>query len=1136
MNITRSLRVALCIVFVAVFALSAAAQRRTIDQAYGIAAAKLSVSDGSLQAPLTPYARSKGYVSTNAAADQPYFILQSSKGKGFVIVSGDERMVPVLAYSREGIFPTDSLPDNLQVWLQLYESEYTRLDNIVGAEGSDGGPANPPTAVDSTDMVLPFMRSTWGQNDPYNRLCPEYKSGTHSATGCGATVMAQTMYYYQYPDCGHGYKSYTTKTRGFSLSWDFDAHPIQWSLMKDTYPTSGTSEEEGRAIAELFYGCGVSVNMDYDEESGSQHPALMKSLNQYYGYDSDMSLLKRERMNEVDWHTALQDELKHHRPIITAAWNKSGDGHFFIIHGYQKEDGVPAYYINWGWRGRYDGYFVMPRLDYDGVPAHTLSEDISAIIGLQPENGIQNHGGQFLLRDVTVTGNNYNIDLSQHNQITIEVNKILGTSLNPFRGDLRVYLVGENNQKTLLADLVNNEFSQNIEKNITYKVTLPSTLESGTYAFRCYGRSYATGEEAPVPTQIPTTLTVHNEAGDYRASLSASNIQLMQTDNREFTFEATNVMNTADIPFSGTMQMLVTDYVTDLPITTFGSTKTLTDLGKYGYYPRIDTYSGVLPDQISDGAYRLHLGAQQSGYTNWGKVTKYTIEDEFITELGIDGSTPFWVLNGRATLTAPLFTMVFKLDGVPVADSTFIMGSPIILPPVPSKEGYTFSGWGVVPEVMPANDLTIEGSYIINKYRVRFVADGTMVSETVQDYGTPITLPTAPPKEGCTFQGWGEVPATVPAQDSEFTAIYSPNEYQLTFMVEDTVFTAVDVAYGSEITLPESPIKEGYSFVRWTNMPTTMPAGDLTVTAEFKVKSFFILFLLPDSTKMANMQQSYGTHIIFDREVSKRGHTFTGWMDQDGNYLGSNTTVPAHDLIYMAQFSVNHYAVTYTVDGIAYHTDSIAYGDSIVKIPEPVKEGHTFNGWSTAPDIMPAYDVTIKGTFKKNSYIILFLMPDSTKVGNLQQAYATPIVFNRDAAKTGHTFTGWLDQDGQPLDSTSTVPAHDVIYTAQFTVNQYQITFLIDGQPRKTFIVDYGTDLTDFFAEDGDYYYAWKSLPATMPARDLEVKGTITAVAGVEGRGDADSGSWYSLSGTKLSGKPNSKGVYIHNGRKVVIR
>ena len=54
------------------------------------------------------------------------------------------------------------------------------------------------------------------------------------------------------------------------------------------------------------------------------------------------------------------------------------------------------------------------------------------------------------------------------------------------------------------------------------------------------------------------------------------------------------------------------------------------------------------------------------------------------------------------------------------------------------------------------------------------------------------------------------------------------------------------------------------------------------------------------------------------------------------------------------------YTLTYTVDGEVYHTESIALNTAIPTIEAPIKEGHTFNGWSELPAKMPAHNVTVE--------------------------------------------------------------------------------------------------------------------------------------------------------------------------------
>ena len=63
--------------------------------------------------------------------------------------------------------------------------------------------------------------------------------------------------------------------------------------------------------------------------------------------------------------------------------------------------------------------------------------------------------------------------------------------------------------------------------------------------------------------------------------------------------------------------------------------------------------------------------------------------------------------------------------------------------------------------------------------------------------------------------------------------------------------------------------------------------------------------------------------------------------------------------------------MTYLVDGEVYATEEVVYGEPIVLIEYPTKEGYTFSGWSEVPESMPAYDIEIAGNFELNLIKVL---------------------------------------------------------------------------------------------------------------------------------------------------------------------
>lgn len=200
---------------------------------------------------------------------------------------------------------------------------------------------------------------------------------------------------------------------------------------------------------------------------------------------------------------------------------------------------------------------------------------------------------------------------------------------------------------------------------------------------------------------------------------------------------------------------------------------------------------------------------------------------------GTTSSTYTLTICGDKTLTAEFarnyYIVRFVVDGTIISEQSLEYEAKIEMPSVPKKEGYTFSGFGDVDETVPAHDVTYNGSYIANKYKVSFVADGKVVSETEMEYGAPIVAPEAPVKEGHTFVGWGNIDKTVPAHDVVYTAEYKVNSYKLTYILNGNVFAEDSIAYGSIITPREVPDSDKSYFSGWEGLPDIMPAHDVVV-------------------------------------------------------------------------------------------------------------------------------------------------------------------------------------------------------------------------------------------------------------------------------------------------------------------
>lgn len=113
----------------------------------------------------------------------------------------------------------------------------------------------------------------------------------------------------------------------------------------------------------------------------------------------------------------------------------------------------------------------------------------------------------------------------------------------------------------------------------------------------------------------------------------------------------------------------------------------------------------------------------------------------------------------------PLHTLTYIVDGNIYKSYQVEENSSITVEPNPQKEGYTFSGWSDVPETMPAHDVIVTGSFVINKYKVTYIIDGEVFATDYIEYGATIVPPSVGEKEGFTFSGWNDIPETMPAYD-----------------------------------------------------------------------------------------------------------------------------------------------------------------------------------------------------------------------------------------------------------------------------------------------------------------------------------------------------------------------------------
>lgn len=178
------------------------------------------------------------------------------------------------------------------------------------------------------------------------------------------------------------------------------------------------------------------------------------------------------------------------------------------------------------------------------------------------------------------------------------------------------------------------------------------------------------------------------------------------------------------------------------------------------------------------------------------------------------------------------FKLKYYLDDELYKSYDVEYGASITKEPDPKKEGYSFTGWSNLPSTMPAEDVTVTGSFTINKYNLVYRVDGVDYKKYKVEYGSPITPEVEPSKEGYTFSGWQDLPSTMPAHDVVVKGVFNVNVYTVTYMIDGIEYRTQKVNYGDKIVPPDAPSKAGYTF-EWINVPKTMPAYDIVIEGNY---------------------------------------------------------------------------------------------------------------------------------------------------------------------------------------------------------------------------------------------------------------------------------------------------------------
>jgi hypothetical protein len=313
----------------------------------------------------------------------PLFFVFELSPKGYLVVTADFKLPPVIAYSFTNDFGIDHKDNCLLELLKADVKNRLNNSNLISREilnerskiwgdilAVDPGTNEtqifeqwPPEGATSTGG---WLETNWTQNVPYNNFCPmDPVTNQRSIAGCPAVAMAQIINYYKtinetvFSDIDDYYHSYAGRNYWIDDDFEqidfpsFETLNAHLDTLANCYSTNGTLKNNEKAA--LNFACGVAAKQVYTS-----------SISGTFGVDQAYDAFQRfgfiDAVLRDDSDTLLYNILAQHmmeaRPVHLAVVDPNWTmGHNLVIDGYNTDD---YFHLNFGWGGSYNGWYLLP--------------------------------------------------------------------------------------------------------------------------------------------------------------------------------------------------------------------------------------------------------------------------------------------------------------------------------------------------------------------------------------------------------------------------------------------------------------------------------------------------------------------------------------------------------------------------------------------------------------------------------------------------------------------------------------------------------------------------------------------------------------------------------------------------------
>ena len=440
-----------------------------------------------------------------------------------------------------------------------------------------------------------------------------------------------------------------------------------------------------------------------------------------------------------------------------------------------------------------------------------------------------------------------------------------------------------------------------------------------------------------------------------------------------------------------------------------------------------------------------------------------------------------------------MYTLKFVIDGVVVGQEKLISGDPIIFNIDAVKEDRNFLGWyygGTKYEegaLMPSKNLTLTAKYECD-VKFIFIVDGIEeeISAYTVDYNTTLNKIPSVNMPGFEFKGWEPSINNPVTSHTVYYATFESIVYVVTWngYVDGPIIQ--EYKYNDTLIQPINPEKEGYTFINWNEAIPEKVTSNLVFTAKFEVNKYVLSYYISidgiEGEAVSSTTLAFASTIPSKKKPIKSGYTFTDWIgyNADTNELFDGSKMPSHNVKYVSERTTNQYIVKYFDNNELIYEEKYLYGAFITPYVYE-KEGWTVSEWSNLPETMPYYDIDVHCTSVINSYKVIFMDEE----GNI--LYETIAEYGTKIEKLVPSFEGKTYTISDDI-LNATVKAEDMEIYGKLTINEYEVTIIVDKNKQDIVKLPYGSNVDEYilanYKPEEGYSMEYSPMNITVPANN----------------------------------------------------